>query len=55
MNTTVLARFGDIDSGTGPIIKDGQMIELSFSRWIVNSRPDCGEWRDSNDENEEGI
>lgn len=31
------------------------MIELSFSKCIVSSLPDCGEWRDSSDENEEGI
>ncbi len=43
---------GETLSGTGPTMRDGQMMDSAFSRWMVRSRPEpvC---KDSRDENEE--
>jgi hypothetical protein len=43
------------DSGAGPTIKVGQMIDFSFSKCTVRSLPDLGEGAESREENDEVI
>ena len=51
----MFAILDESDSGTGPTISDGQMVDFSFSRCTVSSRPVRGDECESRDENEEVI
>ena len=52
-NTSEVAGVGESDSGTGPTIRDGQIIDFCFSRWTVINLPDRGEWKESRDEKDD--
>jgi hypothetical protein len=41
---------GDREISTGPTIKEGQMIDWSFSRWSVSNLPEREEWSESTEE-----
>lgn len=52
---TELWIYGAKASGTGPTIREGHIIDWSFSRWRVKRRPEGPECTESRDEYDEAM